>query len=91
LHRLLLRERHYYASMFSLLHQHQKKEPTKWMSAIAGPNKRHSLRQRIAEFSLAFVLNYKRLLVVLWIAAILYWFIFEILLVKLEILEAEKD
>jgi multidrug efflux pump subunit AcrB len=74
--------------MFSLLHQHQKKEPTKWMSPW--PNKRHSLRQRIAEFWLAFVLNYKRLLVVLWIAAILYWFIFEILLVELEILEAEK-
>lgn len=38
--------------MFSLLHRHQKKEPTKWMSAIAGRNKRHSVRQRVRVLAL---------------------------------------
>jgi hypothetical protein len=68
--------------MFSLLHQHQKKEPTRRMSAIAGPNKRHSLRQRMAEFSLSLVLHYKLLLLAFWIAAVLYWLVFEILLAE---------
>jgi hypothetical protein len=77
--------------MFSLLHPHQKKEPTRRLPAIAGPNKRHSLRQRIAEFSVSLVLHYKQLLLGLWIAAILYWLVFEILLVEPSALDTDQE
>jgi len=47
------------------------------------------LQKRLGELLLFILFQYKWVLLVVWIAAIFFWFVTEVLLVELEILEPE--
>ena len=71
------------------LHRRQKIVYGRTRPAVLPTPHRLGLQKRLGKLLLFILVHYKWVLLVTWIAAIIFWFVTEVLLVELEVLEAE--
>lgn len=57
----------------------------------ARPNKRAALGKRITEFLILLLLHYKWLLLVAWIAGVIFWLVSELLLIEPTTLDTNRE
>jgi hypothetical protein len=73
------------------LHRRQKIVHGRTRPAALPTPDRRGLLKRLGELLLLVLLHYKWVLLVIWIAAIIFWFVSELLLIELEIPEADPE
>ena len=76
--------------LFSL-HRSQKIVSGEINAAAFQPSLRSSLKANGCGLLLFALLNYKRVLLIFWIAVVIFWFVSEVLLVDPEIIDAEPN
>ena len=73
------------------LHRRQKSVRGRTRPAALPTRDRRGLLKRLGELLLLVLLHYRWVLLVIWIATIIFWFVFEVLLIELEILKADPE
>ena len=73
------------------LHRRQKSVRGRTRPAALPTRDRMGLLKRLGELSLLVLLHYKWVLLVIWIAAIIFWVVSEVLLIEPEIFEADPE